>query len=127
MQTQQQITAAAEAYAKRTYLAHKRGRRIKDLGVKLDVSQSWVWELVSRGKKVVRRELENDPLNELSARVRNVIGNVGAEPTPEGVARRFAQFSPRELVTIPNFGAGSWTELSDWLVRHGQRPLSIWR
>ena len=76
------------------------------------------------------KHLDDDPIYELSTRIRNVLINLEiSRLTPGGIAERFVQMSPYEISRIPNLGATSLLELHRWLVRHlqGYSPASLWQ
>jgi hypothetical protein len=103
------------------YRARQRGRSFKEISTELGVSTAWTREMYERGLKVLQGK--DEPLNELSTRVRNVLRYNTCGQTPAEISQWFAAKSKRYIRTIVNFGASSREELSCWLVRHGQPPL----
>jgi hypothetical protein len=75
------------------------------------------------------KHLDDDPIYELSTRIRNVLIVLDCRLTPGGIAERFVQLTPYEISRIPNLGAHSLLELHRWLVRHleGYSPASLWQ
>lgn len=119
--TQIERTRSADERAKRVYRERTRGQTFKAISAELGISTAWAREIFERGRDVIRSK--NDPLNELSTRVRNVIREENCGQTPAEISRWFAAQSANYIRTIPNIGAGSREELRQWLVRHGQQPL----
>jgi hypothetical protein len=119
--TQIDRTRAADERAMQVYRARQRGQSFKEISIELGVSSSWVREMYERGLRVLQGK--DEPLNELSGRVRNVLHNNKCGQTPAEISQWFATKTKRHIRTILNFGAGSREELSCWLVRHGQPPL----
>ena len=119
--TQIDRTRAADERAMHVYRARKRGQSFKEISAELGVSTSWTREIYERGVNVLRGK--DDPLNELSTRVRNVLRDNKCGQTPAEISQWFATKKKLYIRTIPHLGAGSREELSHWLVRHGQPPL----
>jgi len=119
--TQAELTRNADERAQQVYRAHARGLNFKKIGAEFGISRSRARQLTKRGQDLLRRK--DNPLNELSTRVRNVLYDNKCGQTPEEISQWFAAQPLRHLRTIVNFGAGSQKELSCWLARHGQQPL----
>jgi hypothetical protein len=118
--TQIELTLAADEYAARVYRARQRGQTLKQIGAVFGISIERARQLSERGQYVM--QLNDDPINELSTRVRNVLHENKCGRTPVKVSQWFAAQPARYIRSIPNFGAGSRKELRDWLLRHKQRP-----
>jgi hypothetical protein len=126
--TQLEKTRLADERALRVYRARVRGQTFKAISTEFGVSTSWAKQMYERGLKVLR--CKDDPLSELSTRVRNVLRDNQCGQTPEEISRWFASQQVNYVHSILNFGIGSRNELSHWLVQHGQPPLkevNCWR
>jgi hypothetical protein len=119
--TQIDRTRAADERAIKVYQARQRGRSFRSISTELGVSASWTREMFKRGRRVLQGK--DEPLNELSTRVRNVLCSNDCGNTPEEISRWFAAQSDKHIRILVNFGVGSRKELSQWLTRHGQQPL----
>jgi hypothetical protein len=123
MPAKREKTVTADARARKVCEQRAAGQPMTMIAAHFGVTRSRAYQMYWRGLDLIARERSNDPINELSARVRNALNALGCSQTPAGVARHFRQMPKQQILRIPNMGIGSRVELSDWLVRHGQRPL----
>ena len=100
------------------------GLTLLQIGKQFGFTKQRARQLELFGLKVERDLVlhQGRPASELSPRLRNaLIYQAGCEPTPEAVVAHFT--SIYELRRIPNIGEKSISELNEWLVRHGERPI----
>lgn len=99
----------------------KDGQTFKTIGNCLGVSRNRARDIVTHSEYLERRE--PNPINELSTRARNGLGNIlcKSDFTPDDVAL----LTTLDLITCPNMGRATIHLIQAWLARHGRSLAEI--
>lgn len=99
--------------------ARRRGTSLPEIARQLGVSKQGASFLIAKALEV---EHCSKLAAELSPRLRNALAADFCEATPAAVKARYPVLAV--LRRLPNVGKKTLAELQDWLVRHGESPIT---